>query len=107
MRDRICQQRTPGHSSLFARGEIAGNDRVGVVISEGSIMSTWLDLLYREYCRARLAEMRKQLLLSATNDEIPAANRGASDPAGPDDSGRSLSDDTATRKPLPPGSWVL
>jgi len=85
---------------------MAGNDRVAVVISEGSIMSAWLDLLYREYCRARLAEMRKQLLLSATNDEIPAANRGTSDPAGPDP-GRSLSGEAATRNPQPSGSWVL
>ena len=33
-------------------------------------MSTILDLLYREYCRARLAEMRKQLLLPVASDEI-------------------------------------
>jgi hypothetical protein len=51
-------------------------------------MSAILDLLYREYCRARLAEMRKQLLLSVANDEIPAANWDASDPASPDDRGR-------------------
>jgi hypothetical protein len=50
-------------------------------------MSAILDLLYREYCRARLAEMRKQLLLSVANDEIPEANWGAGDPAGPDDRG--------------------
>ena len=30
----------------------------------GVIMPTILDLLYREYCRARLAEMRKQLLIA-------------------------------------------
>ena len=47
-------------------------------------MSAILDLLYREYCRARLAEMRKQLMLSVTNDEIPAANWDAGDPVGPD-----------------------
>jgi hypothetical protein len=29
----------------------------------GSIMPFIFDLLYREYCRARLAEMRKQLLI--------------------------------------------
>jgi hypothetical protein len=33
-------------------------------------MSTIFDLLYREYCRARLAEMRKQLLVSVPADEI-------------------------------------
>jgi hypothetical protein len=29
----------------------------------GSVMPALFDFLYREYCRARLAEMRKQLLL--------------------------------------------
>ena len=67
-------------------------------------MSAILDLFYREYCRARLAEMRKQLLLSAANNEITAANWDASDPAGPDDRGRD--DDTATKQPQP-GSRVL
>jgi hypothetical protein len=32
-------------------------------------MFTLVDILYREYCRARLAEMRKQLLISAVCDE--------------------------------------
>lgn len=32
-------------------------------------MPTILDLLYREYCRARLAEMRKQLLIAAERSE--------------------------------------
>jgi hypothetical protein len=86
---------------------MAESDRVGVVLSEGSIMSAWLDLLYREYCRARLAEMRKQLLLSVANDEIPAANWDATGSTGPDDPGRELSDDTLTRKPRPSGSWAL
>ena len=36
-------------------------------------MSTIFDLLYREYCRARLAEMRKQVL-------IPVASDGATQP---------------------------
>ena len=70
-------------------------------------MSAILDLIYREYCRARLAEMRKQLLLSVANDEIPAANWDASNPAGTDDRGRALGDDTATKKPQPSGSGVL
>ena len=60
-------------------------------------MSAILDLLYHEYCRARLAEMRKQLLLSAGNNEISAANWDGSDPAAPDDQGRGLGDDTATK----------
>ena len=69
-------------------------------------MSAILDLLYREYCRARLAEMRKQLLLSVASDEIPAANWDASDPAGPDARGRGLGHDTATKKPEPSGSGI-
>jgi hypothetical protein len=51
--------------------------------------------------------MRKQLLLSVANDEIPAANWDASNPAGTDDRGRALGDDTATKKPQPSGSGVL
>lgn len=33
-------------------------------------MPTIFDLLYREYCRARLAEMRKQLLISRKRHEV-------------------------------------
>jgi len=33
-------------------------------------MPAIFDFLYKEYCRARLAEMRKQLLLSPQNVEI-------------------------------------
>jgi len=38
----------------------------------GSIMPAIFDFLYREYCRARLAEMRKQLLLSVESHEVSA-----------------------------------
>ena len=34
-------------------------------------MPSIFDFLYREYCRARLAEMRKQLLISADSHEVP------------------------------------
>ena len=50
-------------------------------------MPVIFDLLYREYCRARLAEMRKQLLLTDRH-EVPKANcdadyaNGAADRAG-------------------------
>jgi hypothetical protein len=37
-------------------------------------MPTIFDLLYREYCRARLAEMRKQLLMRCESQEIPELN---------------------------------
>ncbi len=32
-------------------------------------MSTIVDMLYREYCRARLAEMRKQLSIPVAGDD--------------------------------------
>lgn len=40
----------------------------------GVIMPTILDMLYREYCRARLAEMRKQLLIAAERAEALEAH---------------------------------
>ena len=41
---------------------------------------TILDFLYEEYCRARLAEMRSQLLLrSPQNDKLPADRNSLSD----------------------------
>jgi hypothetical protein len=46
----------------------------------GSIMPAIFDLLYREYCRARLAEMRKQLLVRPESNEVPEANCDASRP---------------------------
>jgi hypothetical protein len=33
-------------------------------------MPALFDLLYREYCRARLAEMRRQLLISPKRHEV-------------------------------------
>ena len=45
-------------------------------------MPAIFDLLYREYCRARLAEMRKQLLISPKRHEIPEASCDAKDRAG-------------------------
>ncbi|PDT64103.1 hypothetical protein CO683_40335 [Bradyrhizobium ottawaense] len=38
----------------------------------GVTMPAIFDLLYREYCRACLAEMRKQLLIAAERPEAPA-----------------------------------
>jgi len=57
-------------------------------------MSAIFDLLYREYCRARLAEMRKQLLLvSAESHTASGANCDVSNPS--DSAGRDsgLGDD--------------
>jgi hypothetical protein len=46
------------------------------------MMPLILDLLYREYCRARLAEMRKQLLIRRASHEVPEANRDDKRPDG-------------------------
>ena len=52
-------------------------------------MPVIFDLLYREYCRARLAEMRKQLLILRTDSqEVPEANC----PDGVADRGSGLDD---------------
>jgi hypothetical protein len=45
-------------------------------------MPAIFDLLYREYCRARLAEMRKQLLISPVRHEVPEATCDAKDAVG-------------------------
>ena len=58
-------------------------------------MSAILDLLYREYCRARLAEIRKQLPLAVTGNKIRDATWDASDPAGPPDRDSGLGECTA------------
>jgi hypothetical protein len=58
----------------------------------GSIMPAILDLLYREYCRARLAEMRKQLLIRAERREFSEENWDASHPDGAADRGSALED---------------
>jgi hypothetical protein len=45
-------------------------------------MPAIFDLLYREYCRARLAEMRQQLLISPERHEVPEAICDAKDAVG-------------------------
>jgi hypothetical protein len=42
-------------------------------------MPVIFDLLYREYCRARLAEMRKQLLLAGESAKPSKEDHGAAD----------------------------
>jgi hypothetical protein len=42
-------------------------------------MPAIFDLLYRDYCRARLAEMRKQLLISPERNEVSEAAKDAVD----------------------------
>ena len=56
-------------------------------------MPAVFDFLYREYCRARLAEMRKQLLLiRAESNEVSEANCEASHPDRAPDRRSSLID---------------
>jgi hypothetical protein len=40
-------------------------------------------MFYREYCRARLAEMRKQLLIPVASDDILQTFWEDGDPSGP------------------------
>ncbi len=61
-------------------------------------MPTIFDLLYREYCRARLAEMRKQLLLTGKHPELLQAD---CDPADPDSVGNIDTQDEIESKRAP------
>ena len=56
-------------------------------------MPAILDLLYREYCRARLAEMRQQLLISTESQAVPEANRDVGYPTGSAGRDGSFGDD--------------
>ncbi len=62
-------------------------------------MPAIFDLLYREYCRARLAEMRKQLLLRAHGREVPEANCDAGDFDDTADRGDGLRHEAGRRAP--------
>jgi hypothetical protein len=64
------------------RPETIANQACRIDQRRGSIMPAIFDLLYREYCRARLAEMRKQLLLSVQSQEAPEADCDVSHPDG-------------------------
>jgi hypothetical protein len=50
-------------------------------------MSAIIELLYREYCRARLTEMRKQLLVPTKSDENPQAPTATCERCEPGDQG--------------------
>jgi hypothetical protein len=63
-----------------------------MVKQRGSIVPTLFDGLYREYCRARLAEMRKQLLLRPYGHDVPEAKRDANRPGDPTDRGDDQAD---------------
>ncbi|MEH2517766.1 hypothetical protein V1279_003339 [Bradyrhizobium sp. AZCC 1610] len=61
-------------------------------------MPAIFDLLYREYCRARLAEMRKQLLISPDRHEVPEALCDAKNAVG---AGPVDGSETTTQHELP------
>lgn len=46
----------------------------------GVQMPALFELLYKEFCRARLAEMRKQLLLTGKHPELFLPDDDAADP---------------------------
>ena len=62
-----------------------------------SIMPAIFDFLYREYCRTRLAEMRKQLLISTDSQAAPEANCDLGYPGGSASRDSGFGDDTATQ----------
>ena len=55
-------------------------------------MRAIFDLLYREYCRARLTEMRIQLSTEAESQEVPQTNCFARHPDGVAGRGSDLRD---------------
>ena len=55
-------------------------------------MPLLFDFLYREYCRARLAEMRKELLLWPGCQEVLEANGYADHADGASDRAQGLGD---------------
>jgi hypothetical protein len=63
-----------------------------MIKQRGSIMPLVFDMLYHEYCRARLAEMRKQLLIRPESREVPEANCDDSHPNFTADQASSLDD---------------
>jgi hypothetical protein len=67
-------------------------------------MPAIFDLLYREYCRARLDEMRKQLRLSVASDRISGTNWDASNPAVSGDWDGGLREGTVPEVAQPFGS---
>ena len=63
-------------------------------------MPAIFDLLYREYCRARLAEMRKQLLISPKRHEVPEAICDAKDAVGSSSANHVNGDGSAPIAPV-------
>jgi hypothetical protein len=63
------------------------------LLTEGAILPAIFEFLYREYCRSRLVEMRKQLLLvHPKSPEVPASDSKVSNSNNADDRGCGLGD---------------
>jgi len=62
-------------------------------------MPAIFNLLYGEFCRARLAEMRKQLLLRTESDEVPVAKCAEWCPDGDRDGGSNDQREAVDGKP--------
>jgi hypothetical protein len=61
-------------------------------------MAAIFDVLYREYCRARLTEMRQQLLIRPVSGEVLEANCDVSHAGGSPGQDSGFGDDgTATQ----------
>jgi hypothetical protein len=60
-------------------------------------MPALFDYLYREYYRARLVEMRKQLLLWRGRHKVPEQDCHADHADGADDRARGLGDTRSAR----------
>jgi hypothetical protein len=95
----------------FVNGLTSGSHRAGLRLfqnswweylysnsqTRGVIMPAIFDLMYREYCRARLAEMRKQLLISPDRYEVPETPCDAKNAVGASPAGGS---ETTTQREL-------
>jgi hypothetical protein len=77
---------------IYTSSGIVNESFAAMIKRRGSIMPAILDLLYREYCRARLTEMRKQLLIRAESRESLDANCDANHPDGAADRRSALED---------------
>ena len=82
----VCRQKWKHDRDLVhildPRKMIVGTDGADQLKRPDKIMAALFDHLYREYCRARLAEMRKQLLISPKRHEAPEAICDARDIIG-------------------------
>jgi hypothetical protein len=84
--DRVIQFTSCTPTDACRRRGVHGDDQTW-----SSIMPIIFDVLYREFCRARLAEMRKQLLLWRGTPVVPEENCEAGHPDDAADRGIDFS----------------